>query len=108
METHHNVAEVTALTDVVHANADAGRVDLERFIRDARHAGRALRASRRFPESPNCYSENLVLRAAEVILKDRRTARAARPGDAVHAGHVRLLDPVTASGVVVMRPVPAF
>jgi 4-hydroxy-3-polyprenylbenzoate decarboxylase len=54
------------------------------------------------------YSENLMLRAADVILKERRRLVLLVRETPLHLGHLRLLTQVTETGAVVMPPVPAF
>ena len=54
------------------------------------------------------YSDNLLLRAADVMLKDRRRLVLLVRETPLHLGHLRLLVQVTEMGAVVMPPVPAF
>jgi 4-hydroxy-3-polyprenylbenzoate decarboxylase len=54
------------------------------------------------------YSDNLLLRAADVILKDRRRLVLLVRETPLHLGHLRLLVQVAEMGAVVMPPVPAF
>jgi flavin prenyltransferase len=54
------------------------------------------------------YSDNLVVRAADVTLKERRPLVLAVREAPLHAGHLRLLAQVTEAGAVVVPPVPAF
>jgi 4-hydroxy-3-polyprenylbenzoate decarboxylase len=54
------------------------------------------------------YSDNLLLRAADVTLKDRRPLVLLVRETPLHLGHLRLLVKVAEIGAVVMPPVPAF
>jgi 4-hydroxy-3-polyprenylbenzoate decarboxylase len=54
------------------------------------------------------YSENLLLRAADVTLKERRPLVLLVRETPLHLGHLRLLVQVAEMGAVVMPPVPAF
>ncbi len=54
------------------------------------------------------YSDNLLLRAADVMLKDRRPLVLLVRETPLHLGHLRLLVQVTEMGAIVMPPVPAF
>lgn len=54
------------------------------------------------------YSDNLLLRAADVMLKDRRRLLLLVRETPLHLGHLRLLVQVTEMGAVVMPPMPAF
>ena len=54
------------------------------------------------------YSDNLLLRAADVMLKDRRPLVLLVRETPLHLGHLRLLVQVSEMGAIVMPPVPAF
>ena len=54
------------------------------------------------------YSDNLLLRAADVMLKDRRRLLLLIRETPLHLGHLRLLVQVAEMGAIVMPPVPAF
>jgi 4-hydroxy-3-polyprenylbenzoate decarboxylase len=54
------------------------------------------------------YSDNLLLRAADVMLKDRRPLLLLVRETPLHLGHLRLLVQVAEIGATVMPPVPAF
>jgi 4-hydroxy-3-polyprenylbenzoate decarboxylase len=56
----------------------------------------------------NAYADNLLLRAADVVLKDRRRLVLVVRETPLHLGHLRLLAQVTELGAIVMPPVPAF
>jgi len=56
----------------------------------------------------NSYADNLLIRAAEVTLKDRRRLVLVPRETPLHLGHLRLLVQVAEMGAVVMPPVPAF
>ena len=54
------------------------------------------------------YTDNLLLRAADVVLKDRRRLVLVPRETPLHLGHLRLLTQVTEMGAIVMPPTPAF
>ena len=54
------------------------------------------------------YSDNLLLRSADVILKERRPLVLLVRETPLHLGHLRLLVQVSEIGAIVMPPVPAF
>jgi 4-hydroxy-3-polyprenylbenzoate decarboxylase len=56
----------------------------------------------------NSYSDNLLIRAADVMLKDRRPLVLLVRETPLHLGHLRLLVQVAEIGAIVMPPVPAF
>lgn len=53
-------------------------------------------------------SENLLLRAADVVLKERRRLVLLPRETPLHAGHCRLMCEASMLGVIVFPPVPAF
>lgn len=56
----------------------------------------------------NSYADNLLIRAAEVVLKDQRRLVLVPRETPLHLGHLRLLVKVAEMGAVVMPPFPAF
>lgn len=54
------------------------------------------------------YSDNLLIRAADVILKERRTLVLCVRETPLHLGHLRLMLAASEIGAVIMPPVPAF
>ncbi|MFN8456378.1 MAG: UbiX family flavin prenyltransferase [Anaerolineae bacterium] len=56
----------------------------------------------------NSYSDNLLLRAADVILKDQRKLVLVLRETPLHLGHVRLMAQAIELGAVLMPPMPAF
>ncbi len=56
----------------------------------------------------NSYGENLLVRAADVILKERRPLILVPREMPLHAGHCRLLHEAALLGAIIAPPVPAF
>jgi flavin prenyltransferase len=56
----------------------------------------------------NSYNDELVVRAADVCLKERRRVVLMLRETPLHAGHIDLMARATASGAIIMPPVPAF
>lgn len=54
------------------------------------------------------YSDNLLHRAADVVLKDRRKLVLVPRETPLHLGHVRLMVEAIELGAIMMPPVPAF
>jgi 4-hydroxy-3-polyprenylbenzoate decarboxylase len=56
----------------------------------------------------NSYSDNLLLRAADVVLKERRKLVLALRETPLHLGHVRLMQQAIELGAIIAPPVAAF
>ncbi len=56
----------------------------------------------------NSYNENLMIRAADVTLKERRQLVLAVRETPLHIGHLHLMLRVSEMGAIVFPPIPAF
>jgi flavin prenyltransferase len=56
----------------------------------------------------NSYNENLLVRAADVTMKERRKLVLIVRETPFHEGHLELMTRVTRMGGIIMPPVPAF
>ncbi|HET7831186.1 MAG TPA: UbiX family flavin prenyltransferase [Candidatus Limnocylindrales bacterium] len=56
----------------------------------------------------NSANDNLITRAADVHLKERRPLVLLVRETPLHAGHLRLMSEATAAGAVILPPVPGF
>jgi flavin prenyltransferase len=56
----------------------------------------------------NSYSDNLVVRAADVCLKEGRPLLLVVRETPLHAGHLRLMQEAAQTGAIIFPPVPAF
>ena len=54
------------------------------------------------------YSSNLIIRAADVCLKEGRKLILAVRETPLHPGHLRLMQQATEAGAVIFPPVPSF
>lgn len=56
----------------------------------------------------NSYAEDLIVRAADVTLKEGRPLLLMVREAPLHRGHIRLLDLAARAGAIIFPPVPAF
>ena len=56
----------------------------------------------------NCYADTLIVRAADVTLKESRKLVLAVRESPLHIGHLRLQVQAAEAGAIIMPPVPAF
>ncbi len=56
----------------------------------------------------NSYNDNLLVRAADVNLKERRKVVIVARETPLHIGHLRLMEQVTEMGGMLLPPMPAF
>lgn len=107
VETKMSLADVEALASVVHNDQNLG----------------ATIASGSFPTDGmvvvpcsmktlsgivNSYADNLIVRAADVVLKERRRLVLVPREMPLHEGHCRLLYEASRLGAIIAPPMPAF
>ncbi|HLE66896.1 MAG: 3-octaprenyl-4-hydroxybenzoate carboxy-lyase [Betaproteobacteria bacterium RIFCSPLOWO2_02_67_12] len=106
-ETRYKAAEVEALAHVVHDQRDIG----------ASLASGSFRTSgmlvapcsvKTLSGIAHSYNDNLLTRAADVCLKERRKLVLLVRETPLHLGHLELMAQVTRYGAIVLPPVPAF
>ena len=56
----------------------------------------------------NSYTDNLIVRAADVTLKERRRLVLSVRETPLHTGHLRLMTAASELGAILLPPVPAF
>jgi 4-hydroxy-3-polyprenylbenzoate decarboxylase len=106
-ETDLSVAQVCGLADVVHKPGDLGAaVSSGSFV--TRGMLVAPCSVKTLSGIANCYDDNLVVRAADVTLKERRRLVLLLRETPLHAAHLRLMLDATAAGAIIAPPVPAF
>lgn len=107
LETDHTLGQVESLADEVHRAGDiAAAISSGSF----RATGMIVApcSMKTISGVATSYSDNLLLRAADVVLKERRPLVLLVREAPLHLGHLRLLVQVAEMGAVVMPPVPAF
>jgi 4-hydroxy-3-polyprenylbenzoate decarboxylase len=107
LETQFSLDDVEALADRVHRPADiAASISSGSF----RSMGMIVApcSMKTVSGIATSYSDNLLLRAADVTLKERRPLVLLVRETPLHLGHLRLLTQVAELGGIVMPPVPAF
>jgi 4-hydroxy-3-polyprenylbenzoate decarboxylase len=107
LETEYAPAEIPALADVTYRFQDiAAAVSSGSF----KTAGMVVIpcSMKTLAGIANSFSENLLLRTADVTLKERRRLVLVAREAPLHLGHLRLMTQVTEMGAIVAPPVPAF
>ena len=106
-ETDLTVAHVRELARCVHAEHDLGAaISSGSFpVHGMLVAPCSIKSLSRIA---NCYDDNLLVRAADVTLKERRPLVLLLRETPLHRGHLRLMTQASEAGATIMPPVPAF
>lgn len=107
LETDYTVRQVEALADEVHSDQDlAASIASGSF----RTGGMIVApcSMKTLSGIVHSYADNLVVRAADVVLKERRRLVLMPRETPLHAGHCRLLLQAAELGAVIAPPMPAF
>ena len=107
LETDIPLTEVRALADVVHANKDiAASVSSGSFL--TRGMVVAPCSIKSLSAIANSYNADLVSRAADVTLKERRPLVLMVREAPLHKGHLDLMARAADFGATILPPMPAF
>ena len=107
LETDLTLRDVQALADVVH---DARDISASISSGSFKTAGMVILpcSIKTLSGIVNSYTDTLVTRAADVVLKERRPLVLCVRETPLHLGHLRLMTQAAELGAVIMPPVPAF
>lgn len=107
LETDYSLKDVADLADVVYDNRDiAASVSSGSF---RCHGMVVLPCSvKTLSGVVNSYADDLIVRAADVILKERRQLVLCVRETPLHMGHLKLMTQAAELGAIIMPPVPAF
>ena len=106
-ETDRKVAEVRALAGAVYANGDVGAAIASGSYRTMGMVV-APCSIKTLSEIATGVTDNLISRAADVVLKERRRLVLMVRETPLHAGHLRAMLTVAELGAIVAPPMPAF
>ena len=106
-ETAYNLKQVESLADVAYRFRDIGAAISSGSFKTM---GMVIIpcSMKALSGVANSYSDNLLLRAADVVLKDRRRLVLVTRETPLHLGHLKLMVEVTEMGGIIMPPMPAF
>jgi flavin prenyltransferase len=107
LETDFNLRDVQALANVVHDVRDiAASISSGSF----KTLGMAILpcSMKTLSGIVHSYSDSLLTRAADVVLKEQRKLVLCVRETPLHVGHLRMMTTAAELGAVIMPPVPAF
>jgi len=107
IETDWNLKDVEVLADAVYHNNDVGaKIASGSFGSDAMII--APCSMKTLSAIVHSYTDNLLSRAADVMLKERRRLILVPRESPLHSGHCRLLYEASRMGIDIAPPMPAF
>lgn len=106
-ETEYEPDDVVAMSDVVYEDTDMGAaIASGTFLTDGMVV--APCSIKTLSSIANSFDANLITRAADVCLKERRKVVLVVRETPLHSGHISLMARATDSGAVILPPVPGF
>lgn len=107
IETRYKPAEVEAMADFVYEHKDmAAAISSGSFLTQAMVVIPCTIKS--LSGIANSYNENLLVRAADVTLKEKRKLVLVVRETPLHVGHLRLMTKAAEMGAHLLPPVPSF
>lgn len=107
IETDYSLDEVKALAGVVYNNQDIGATVASGSFRTCGMVV-APCTIKTLSSIANSFTYNLVVRAADVTLKERRTLVLMVRETPLHKGHLDLMSRAADYGAILLPPMPAF
>lgn len=107
IETDYDLDYVKGLADVVYKNKDAAAAVASGSFR-TRGMIVAPCSMKTLSAIANSYTDNLIVRAADVTLKERRPLVLMVRETPLHRGHLELMLRAADCGAVILPPMPAF
>lgn len=107
LETGFHVEAIEALADFVHDNRDIGApIASGSFLTSGMVVAPCSMKS--LSAIAHSYNENLLIRAADVVLKESRKLVLVTRETPLHLGHLRLMTQAAETGAVILPPMPSF
>jgi flavin prenyltransferase len=106
-ETSWNIKDIKSLAGYSYLNRDMGaRLASGSFDREGMII--APCTVKTMSGLANSYADNLMVRAGDVALKERKKLLLLVRETPLHLGHIRTMERLTEMGAIIMPPVPSF
>jgi flavin prenyltransferase len=107
LETGYTVGGIQALADQVHDNSDIGAPIASGSFKTS---GMVIApcSMKSLSAVANSYNDTLLIRAADVVLKESRRLVIVARETPLHLGHLRLMTQVVEMGAIMLPPMPSF
>lgn len=106
-ETDYALDDVRALASIVHSHGNIGASIASGSFQTAGMIV-APCSIKTLSAVANCYAEDLISRAADVCLKERRPLVLMIRETPLHVRHAQLMEQAMIAGAIIAPPVPAF